>query len=509
MKILLCRLLVLMLLVSTVGAEEEFPEEIPLFSQAELDQMLAPVALYPDALLSQILMAATYPLEVVQAARWSRANPDLKGEQAVRAANDRGWDPSVQSLVAFPEVLAEMDRNLDWTEQLGDAFLAQQTQVMDTVQDLRQRAYAAGNLRSDERAHVHRQGDVIVVQPAYREVIYVPYYDPYTVYGRWWWPAYQPVYWAPWSGYQYYSGHGHYSGFYWGSGIRIGSGFFFSAWDWPSYNVRIVQTRPFYYRRPPPVHHVWVHDYRHRRGVPYRHKDVYRRYAGHDAALAPRHDYTRQRLDRDARYRDRSDGTKPRNDARGQQRVDRVAHDQQRQEKQQRRYNTAQTVDTRSEPRRQQQQSLAPGRDAAGNANARIESPAPVTSTEGQRQDRANARQNGAREAQRSRPQSGERAIAQTQDRRSQSTRTPAERATRQEQGAQMARPQRERPSQPTQQREQREQRREAAVTRQTVQPQQSFSSPQPAPPAREAREARPERQERQERAAARERGRP
>ena len=127
------QLLVLLLVVPVAFARAEPPAEVPAFTQQELDQMLAPIALYPDSLLSQILMASTYPLEVVEAARWSRANSHLVGEQAVKAVNERNWDPSVKSLVAFPQIIAMMDEKLDWTERLGDAFLAQQTQVMDTV----------------------------------------------------------------------------------------------------------------------------------------------------------------------------------------------------------------------------------------------------------------------------------------------------------------------------------------------------------------------------------------
>ena len=120
------------------------------YSQAELDQMLAPVALYPDPLLSQVLMAATYPHEVAEAARWSRAHPGLQGDDAVRAAQYEDWDPSVKSLLAFPQVLARMAENPGWTQSLGDAFLAQEPHVMDTVQQLRRRAQAAGNLQSSE-----------------------------------------------------------------------------------------------------------------------------------------------------------------------------------------------------------------------------------------------------------------------------------------------------------------------------------------------------------------------
>ena len=286
--------------------------ETPLFSQAELDQMLAPIALYPDQLLSQVLMAATYPLEVVQAARWSREHPGLQGQSAVRAVDDKAWDPSVKSLVAFPNLLAQMDADLDWTERLGDAFLAQQQQVMDTIQSLRERAYEAGNLRSGENIQVVREREVIYVRSAYPDVVYVPYYDPFTIYGSWWWPQYRPVYWAPWPGYATvgYASHGD---FFWGTGIALGFGFFYSDWDWHDHYVRVVEYPPFYYRRPPYVQHVWVHDYHHRRGVPYRHEAVERRFVPADAAPVRRHDYGDQRdRDRDYRYREDYDGGRER-----------------------------------------------------------------------------------------------------------------------------------------------------------------------------------------------------
>src|SRR3989442_12446058 len=136
--------------------------------------MLAPSALSPHSLLSRILMGSSYPLEVVEAARWSRANPSLKGDQAVQAVTQNSWDPSVKSLVGFPQILLMMDEKLDWTERLGDAFLAQQAQVMDTVQSLRQKAYDAGNLKSTEQVSVDRQGQTIVVESPRPEVIYVP-----------------------------------------------------------------------------------------------------------------------------------------------------------------------------------------------------------------------------------------------------------------------------------------------------------------------------------------------
>src|SRR5664279_2609557 len=151
------------------------PEGNPAFTQQELDQMLAPIALYDDSLLSQILMAATYPLEVVQAARWSSANPALKGDAAVQAVNSQNWDPSIKSLVAFPQVLQTMDQKIEWTERLGDAFLAQQSQVMDTVQRLRQKAQQAGNLSSNAQVDITQGDDAIEIEPANPEVVYVPY----------------------------------------------------------------------------------------------------------------------------------------------------------------------------------------------------------------------------------------------------------------------------------------------------------------------------------------------
>jgi hypothetical protein len=270
--------LFLMLIFSSLSfaAEEvdQFPEAE--FSQQELDRMLAPIALYPDSLLSQILIAATYPLEVVEAARWSRAHPDLQGDAAVNAATANDWDPSVIALTAFPQVLGQMDEKLDWTRSLGDAFLAQQEQVMDTVQDLREKAHLAGNLQSNEQIHVEPRGETIVIEHAAPQVVYVPYYNPAVVYGPWWWDAYPPVYWSPWPGY-YQPAYG--SVFYWGSGITFGSSFFFSSFDWHRHHV-IHRHNHHHYR-----HHkrhasngVWRHNPGHRHSVPYRSAQVEQKY---------------------------------------------------------------------------------------------------------------------------------------------------------------------------------------------------------------------------------------
>jgi len=169
------------------------------FKQEELDQLLAPLALYPDSLLAQILMASTYPLEVVEAARWAKANQNLKGDALTKALEQQDWDPSVKSLVNFPQVLDMMNEKLDWTQKLGDAFLAQQKEVMDTVQKLRVKAYGAGNLKTTEQQKVvvEEETKTIIIEPAKPEVVYVPTYNPTVVYGPWWYPAYPPYYYYP------------------------------------------------------------------------------------------------------------------------------------------------------------------------------------------------------------------------------------------------------------------------------------------------------------------------
>lgn len=262
------RLFASLLCASVAFAQQDAPAPPqPAFSQEELDQMLAPIALYPDSLLSQILMASTYPLEVVEAARWSKANSRLVGDQAVQAVAQNNWDPSVKSLVAFPQVLAMMEEKLQWMERVGDAFLSQQAQVMDTVQSLRHKAYAAGNLKSSDQYRVEQQGPEIIVEPPDPAVVYVPYYDPTVVYGPWWWPAYPPVFWPMWPGYYARPGFG--IGFGWGVGITVGVGFFFGGFDWGHHHADVGRGHPFYgVGGGGPG--AWHHDPDHRRGVPYR-----------------------------------------------------------------------------------------------------------------------------------------------------------------------------------------------------------------------------------------------
>jgi hypothetical protein len=207
-----------------------------LYHQAELDAMLAPIALYPDGLLSQILIAATYPDEVAAAASWSRDNPQYSGQDAVNAVSHLDWDASVKSLVAFPDLLARMGESPQWTRDLGQAFLQQEPHVMDTVQSLRRRARESGHLQSNEQYAVKEQGDAIVVQPPSPQVVYVPYYDPYVVYGPWWWPAYRPMYWGPWAPLP----------------VFFSTSFFYAAPIWHHHHVRVVH-KPYY------AHHSHTH----------------------------------------------------------------------------------------------------------------------------------------------------------------------------------------------------------------------------------------------------------
>jgi hypothetical protein len=159
---------------------------------------VAPIALYPDNLLSLVLMASTYPVEVVQAERWAKENKKLKGDQLKAAVDKQPWDDSVKSLVATPDVLAMMSSKLDWTVKLGDAVLAQQSDVMDAIQRLRARADANNKLTSNKQQRVTKtqQGgrQIITIEPTDPNMIYVPYWDPAVVYGEWPYAEYPPYY---------------------------------------------------------------------------------------------------------------------------------------------------------------------------------------------------------------------------------------------------------------------------------------------------------------------------
>ncbi len=247
------------------------------FKPEELEQIVAPIALYPDPLLAQVLMAATYPLEVVQAERWQKQNKNLKGESLKAAVDKQPWDASVKSLVEFPDVLAMLSEKLDWTQKLGDAFLAQQKEVMDTVQALRKRAKEEGNLESTKEQKVTEQEEKIVIEPADPQVVYVPVYNPTVVYGVWPYPAYPPYYYYP-PAYVYPPG-GLFISF--SMGVMWGA-----AWghyahggcNWHSGDIDIDINRNTNINRGDRVTHhggnrqnqKWQHNPQHRQGVAYR-----------------------------------------------------------------------------------------------------------------------------------------------------------------------------------------------------------------------------------------------
>jgi Protein of unknown function (DUF3300) len=207
-----------------IAQQQQQPTAETVFKQEELDQIVAPIALHPDPLISQILMASTYPIEVVQAERWTKQNASLKGDAVTAALEKQDWDPSVKSLVAFPAVLTMMSEKLDWTQKLGDAFLADQKKVLDTIQSLRAKAQASGNLKTTKEQTVIVEEKIIKIEPASPEVIYVPTYNPTVVYGAWPYPAYPP--------YSYYPpGYVASSMMMFGAGMAMGAAFS-GAWGY-------------------------------------------------------------------------------------------------------------------------------------------------------------------------------------------------------------------------------------------------------------------------------------
>jgi hypothetical protein len=250
----------------------------PVFKKEQIDQFMAPIALYPDALLSQMLMASTYPADVADAAAWSKANPKATGDAAVKQVANQPWDPSVQSLVAFPEALAQMGLHPDWVRNVGDAFLAQPDDVMASVQRLRAQAQKAGNLKTTDQQKVivqqsTPQTTVIEIEPANPQVVYVPSYNPTVVYGTWAYPAYPPPYYPPPPGYYHPIATGLAAGLAFGTGIAVAN----SLWggcDWGHNDVHIDVNR---YNNINVNHHIsgngnvnWNHNAANRRGTPYR-----------------------------------------------------------------------------------------------------------------------------------------------------------------------------------------------------------------------------------------------
>jgi Protein of unknown function (DUF3300) len=297
------------------------------FTAAQLDQIMAPIALYPDPLLAQMLMAATYPLEVVEAARWSKDNPSLKGDAALAAVKDKGWDVSVTSLVAFPQVLAMMNSKLDWVQKIGDAMIAQQSDVAASIQRLRAQAQTAGTLKSTPQQTVSTQApsagapagtpSAIVIQPASPDVVYVPTYDPNAVYGPWPYADYPPYYYPP-ASYGWDWGNSWVGAFGFGLGFAVG-GAFFGGWSWgggwgggwgwggwgggnsyTTVNVDRAVHITNNFNRNYYDHGRWHHDPAHRHGVPYRDRASREKYDQHHASAAQRQAF-RGKIDHEPR----------------------------------------------------------------------------------------------------------------------------------------------------------------------------------------------------------------
>ena len=283
------------------AAASAAPQKPPLKAE-QLEALTAPIALYPDPLLAQVLMASTYPLEVVEAARWSKANPKVTGKDLEDAMLKQSWDASVKSLCSFPDTLAMMNDKLDWTQQLGDAFLAQQSDVMAAVQRLRTKAQQAGNLKSSKEQKVTTEkaqappadaGTTVVVQqpttiikiePAQPEVVYVPQYNPTVVYGVWAYPAYPPPPVYP-PGYVAAT-----AAISFGVGLAVGAAMW-GGCSWGYHSTVVINTNNYnrYNHTNINVNNVnvnnrninnstWNHDPSHRGGVPYRDANTAQRF---------------------------------------------------------------------------------------------------------------------------------------------------------------------------------------------------------------------------------------
>jgi Protein of unknown function (DUF3300) len=201
------------------AAQPPYAQQTP----EQIQQLVAPIALYPDSLVAQVLAASTFPEQVVEANRWVQAHQDLQGDALGQAVDQQPWDPSIKALAAFPSVLGNMDKNLSWTSSLGDAYYNQQQDVMDAVQVMRQRAEQAGNLKSTPQQRVTTQGSTVEIQPVNPEVVYVPAYDPWLAYGG-------PI--GPWPGWYEYPGIW-YGGPYLSFGLGFGIGYYGGfGWGW-------------------------------------------------------------------------------------------------------------------------------------------------------------------------------------------------------------------------------------------------------------------------------------
>jgi Protein of unknown function (DUF3300) len=284
--------------VTSAAAQQPPQQQQPAsqtLSNQQIEQLVAPIALYPDTLLSQVLMASTYPLEVVEAARWVKENPNVTGQALQDAMLKQPWDPSVKALAAVPQTLQMMSDQLSWTQNLGDAFLAQQADVFNAVQALRARADAAGNLKSTPQQTVTRvnrpagspagaPASAYTIASASPTEYFVPIYDPNVIFGTWPYPAYAPSFWYP-------PGWG---GGWWGfgAGVAVGAAIWGGV-NWWNRNVNINVNRYNQFNRTNITNANWRHNPAHRGNVPYRNANVAKQFGGGKAA---QRDAARQNL---------------------------------------------------------------------------------------------------------------------------------------------------------------------------------------------------------------------
>lgn len=283
--------------------------------EGQIEQLVGPIALYPDPLLTQVLMAATYPLEVVEAARWSHDNSMIKGQALQDAMQAQSWDPSVKALTAIPQTLQMMNDKLDWTQQLGDAFLAQQQDVLNAVQKLRAQAQAAGNLQSTPQQVVTTEAPEvgaaasgprpIVIEPVNPDVYYVPVYDPAVAYGAWSYPEYPPFNWTP-------------PGFVasnvvsFAAGVAVGSAIWGGCNWWQNrVTINVDRFNVFNHTNINVTNENWIHNPEHRHGVPYQNASVARRFDAANEMAARNAFRDRADIDHNDLFGDRNDVQHP------------------------------------------------------------------------------------------------------------------------------------------------------------------------------------------------------
>ncbi len=268
--------------------EQTEQQEAPKVPNDQLDSLVAPIALYPDPLISQVLVASTYPLEIIQLQQWLAKNKDLKGDALAQAVKKQDWDASIQALAAFPDVVKQLAENIKWTTDLGNAFLAQQGDVMDAVQRMRKKAKDEGNLKTTEQQKVEtkvvEKKEVVVIQPSSPEVIYVPSYNPTVVYGPPVYP-YPPIYYPP-PGY-YAAG----MAISFGVGMAMGAAWGGGGWGWGCSwghnditvnrnNTFVSNSNRANVNRSARGGNTWQHNPQHRGGAPYSNRNVANRYGG-------------------------------------------------------------------------------------------------------------------------------------------------------------------------------------------------------------------------------------